>query len=166
MLAYTFDLQNMVDDLTQSRAPIEVFADQRTSLSQQTRKQLTRLIELRDHGITVWLGTGTDIQEEYAAAGRKVRPGQGILHAKCVRADNWVVCGSTNWTTCSRCNTEMSVLIQLSADGIAAFEDIVLRLRARSVLLDDGHITTAQNRSPSSRSSRSHSLRRSRSSGS
>ena len=118
VLAYTFDLQDMTDDLTQSRAPVEVFADQRTSMSQQTRKQLSRLIELRDNGITVWLGTGTDIQEEYAAAGRKVRPGQGILHAKCIRADNWMVCGSTNWTACSRCNTEVSVLIQLQQMGL------------------------------------------------
>ena len=166
VLAYTFDLQDMTDDLTRAKVPVEVFADQRTSMSQQTRKQLNKLVELRNAGVTAWLGTGIDIQEEYAAAGRKVRPGQGILHAKRVRADNWMVCGSTNWTTCSRCNTEVSVLVQLSADGIAGFEDVVARLRERSVLMDDGHVTTAQCRSPSSRSSRSTSLRRSRSSGS
>ena len=38
ILAYTFDLQDMTDDLTRTKVPVEVFADQRTSMSQQTRK--------------------------------------------------------------------------------------------------------------------------------
>ena len=155
----------MAEDLARSGASVKMFADERTSTSQLTRNQLRRLIELREAGVTVWLGTGTDIQPEYAAAGRKVRPGKGILHAKCLRADNWLICGSTNWTTCSRCNTELSVLIQLSPEGIAELENIAAKLHGRSVLLSDEHELIANcRRSPSSQSSRSTSLRRSRSS--
>ena len=92
VLAYTFDLQDMTDDLTRAKLPVEVFADQRTSMSQQTRKQLSKLVELRNAGVTVWLGTGIDIREEYAAAGRKVRPGQAFcMLSVFVQITGWCV---------------------------------------------------------------------------
>ena len=39
--------------------------------------------------------------------------GAGILHAKCLLADGMLVVGSANWTTSSRGNVEVGVLLRL-----------------------------------------------------
>ena len=35
----------------------------------------------------------------------------------------YLIAGSTNWTTSSKCNAEVSVLIKLGADGLARFDE-------------------------------------------
>ena len=66
------------------------------------------------------LTQGRGLREEYAAVDRYV--GQhlkGIQHSKTLLVDDWMLVGSTNWTTSSRSNLERTCLIQLRAQKIA-----------------------------------------------
>ena len=65
----------------------------------QCRDQLSRSVVLQRAGIKFYLVAGTDIQQEYKEIGKKVRPGKGILHMKTALVGDWLVLGSTNFTT-------------------------------------------------------------------
>ena len=43
----------------------------------------------------------------------RVVSGTGVLHAKCLLADDMLVVGSANWTTSSRGNMEVGALLRL-----------------------------------------------------
>ena len=68
-------------------------------------------------GVRVRLLRGTDRGPAYAAVGRAFR-GIGSQHAKIVHTDRGSVVGSTNFTTSSRTNNEVSVFVTLR-DGAA-----------------------------------------------
>jgi hypothetical protein len=54
--------------------------------------------------------------------------------------------GSTNWTTSSRCNTELSVLLHLDGAGQHAWGMNLRKLRERAVLLTDSLLEGAEQR--------------------
>ena len=58
------------------------------------------------------LQRGTPLAPEYSRVNQAVS-GTGLLHAKCLLADDMLVVGSANWTTSSRGNVEVGVLIRL-----------------------------------------------------
>ena len=73
--------------------------------------------ELVNKGVSVFCASGIPIRDEYHRANRNPAYGRGIHHLKLYVRGDWVICGSTNWTLSSRCNTEMSFLLKLSYAG-------------------------------------------------
>ena len=91
---------------------MKVGLDRRTTLSGKPRDQQQMAQQLQASRITVVLQKGTPLAPEYARVNRAVS-GTGILHAKCLLADDVLVVGSASWTTSSRANGEVGVLIRL-----------------------------------------------------
>jgi uncharacterized small protein (DUF1192 family) len=138
MLAYTFDLSDLSEalvDAAKRGVNVEILVDYRSTLGGPTRDMAQRLRGLRANGVNVVLATGMDTQGEYAEAGRAVRPGRGLLHAKVYRMGEYLVCGSANWTTSSKCNVEFCTLTRLSARGVREFEDRIGLLRSKATPL-------------------------------
>ena len=59
--------------------------------------QLVRLLELRQNGITVKVVQGYLMKEAYEADGRKSIGGRGLLHAKGLFIEDFLLLGSSNW---------------------------------------------------------------------
>ena len=89
---------------------------------------------------------GTEIQEEYAAIGRSVRPGRGILHMKVLAVGPYAIIGSTNWTTSSKCNHEMSSVLKLTEDGSMELDRRIAALKEQSERFDAGGGSTNRSR--------------------
>ena len=62
------------------------------------------------------------MKEAYESDGRKSIGGRGLLHAKSLLIDDFLLLGSTNWTTSSKANHELSALLELSQDGHAQYD--------------------------------------------
>ena len=92
----------------------------------------------------MYLVEGLDIQLEYAAVGRKVRPGFGILHQKTVMVGRYLIVGSTNFTTSSRNNHEMSTLLWLHAEGESVYLQKYDDLKRSGELLSEASIEEAE----------------------
>ena len=58
-----------------------------------------------------------------------VTAGTGIQHSKTLLADEHVIIGSTNWTNSSKLNQEMSMLVRLNLDGMAAYDERLRHLK-------------------------------------
>ena len=84
-----------------------LMADRQHTTNGQTRAMLSRFTDLAEAGVTVMLARGDS---------------GGIQHSKTVQSDDLVIIGSSNWTTSSAKNTELSTLIQLGQSGNQAFE--------------------------------------------
>ena len=90
----------------------------------------------------MYLVDGSDIASEYAAVGKVVGvKGKGHHHAKTFRMGSFLIAGSTNWTTSSRCNVEVSLLVQLGTVGEAKYHkmstlafDRATKLTAQGIL--------------------------------
>ena len=128
LTCYTFDVEAItidVQEATRRDVKTTVIVDHRTSLGNGTRDMLASLKAMRFSGTQISLADGKDIQGVYATVGRHVPPGRGIQHSKTLfvadnadfSGENYLIIGSCNWTTSSRCNYELSSLIQLSTDG-------------------------------------------------
>jgi len=101
-----------------------------------------------------------DIQGVYAEVGRKVPPGKGICHGKVVVAGPYAIIGSTNWTTSSKCNAELSVLMFLKEAGFKAIEAQISRFARLSVPFDEDASAAGERARAMSRERRSRSLPR------
>ena len=85
---------------------------------------------MESHGVDVRLCSGCNLTEAYGAVGRSVG-GKGIQHAKVVHTDIGTIIGSANWTTSTRGNSELGVLVtipkvereKLSLDLVARIEN-------------------------------------------
>ena len=91
---------------------MKVGLDRRTTLSGQPRDQQQLAQQLQANRIAVVLQRGGHLAQEYSRVNRAVS-GTGILRAKCLLVDDVLVVGSANWTTSSRGNGEVGVLIRL-----------------------------------------------------
>jgi hypothetical protein len=144
---YTYDLVVISEAILaarQSGNDITVCGDYRTCLGASTRDQLNRVIALKAAGVAVYLVAGLDIQPEYALVGKSVRPGIGILHQKTALIGNWLVCGSTNFTTSSRTNRELSVLLWLDDATVRQYHELYKELAATGELLTNELIAKAE----------------------
>ena len=94
--------------------------DRTWTLSGQCRDQYRLVHRMAAAGVKVRLLTGIDKKAVYAAVGRSVG-GVGSQHAKCVHTDQGSVVGSTNLTTSSRGNHEVSVWVTLKPNAAVAW---------------------------------------------
>ena len=133
----TFDVEAIVVDTqetTRRGVQTTVIADRRTCLGKGTRDMLASLKAMRAAGTEISLVNGKDIQAEYQTVGRQLPPGRGIQHSKTLfiadnaefTGENYLIIGSCNWTTSSRCNFELSVLLRLDRDGAKRHHDNVM----------------------------------------
>ncbi len=147
LIEFTFDLPELCVAIQvglAAGAKFEIIADHRSGMGSKTRDQVARLRALRAAGVKVFTASGAPIKEEYTAVGRSVPPGTGILHAKVIRSGKQLLIGSANWTTSSRCNREMNVLIRLSSAGEQAFQAEYEKLRSISAATTDATIAEAE----------------------
>jgi len=109
LTAFTFDLLTVnfaLKEAAHRDVQVQLYVDKGHSLKGTTAAQMDRLDDLRKNGVEVYLVQGI-------AAG-------GIQHSKSLFVDGFYMCGSTNWTTSSRSNHEVSVLMELSEEGETA----------------------------------------------
>ena len=156
LLAYTFDYPDLVEALKRvgrnSHARVELIADKRESLGRSTRDQTVSLQSLASCGVQVRVAEGRDIRQEYANVGRQVPPARGIHHRKCLFVflhggpvcQAYCVIGSTNFTTSSRSNQELSVLLALNDYGVQEAEGIIDRARRASVVMTESVVQEAE----------------------
>ena len=129
-LGFSFDRSELVHALVSARKKgclVRVVLDRQMTLHGKTREQLSSAKELVACGVLVRLAAGLNLQAEYAAVGRSI-PGHlcGIQHAKSVLAGNRAVVGSCNWTTSSRSNGELGLLVEFQESHLAAIEEMFL----------------------------------------
>ena len=91
--------------------------DRRTTLSGTPRDMCQIAQELDSHGVEVRLMSGVSVTDEYREVNRVVN-GTGIQHAKGVLIDDVLIVGSCNWTTSSRSNYELGVLVRLRSEVV------------------------------------------------
>ena len=111
MTAFTYDLTSITDALIGATArgiPVTLFVDKQHAMNGTTNRMPDRLIQLKKAGVSVYLSRGPT--------------GSGIQHSKTMRSDHFLIVGSTNWTTSSQTNQEMSVLLDLNKDGLGEYE--------------------------------------------
>ena len=108
---FTLDRQDIVSAIVEARGRgvhVEVGVDRGWCLDDRCRDQYVSVRELETAGTKVRLLTGVSRRDEYLAVNRTPPGGQGYQHAKCVHCDAGTVMGSTNMTTSTRANNELS----------------------------------------------------------
>ena len=132
LTAYTLDLLVLTEALVQtsmSGVQVQVLVDRGHSLKGTTSAQMERLDALRKKGVEVFLSRG-------------VTSG-GIQHSKTLYVDHFYIVGSTNWTSSSRSNHEMSVLLKLEESGIHVVEKRLAFIREVSTKLTQEEVTSS-----------------------
>ena len=128
--AYSCDQPDVVDALLSivgRGVKVSVIMDQ-TQSSGKTKNQLQVAKQLQVSGVKVHMTKGKSVSAAYQADRRKVKVGsglQGLHHAKsaliCSGRVNHMIVTSCNWTTSSRSNREVGVLISTSeTSGLVA----------------------------------------------
>ena len=147
LIACWYDLEDVTQALLSCKesghCPI-VYVDHRNTLANTAREQLVRLLELRQNGIAVKVVQGHLLKEAYEADGRKSIGGRGLLHAKLLLVDDFLLLGSTNWTTSSKANHEISTLLELNREGHAQFERWLGTVDGSSEILTDDLVRKAE----------------------
>jgi phosphatidylserine/phosphatidylglycerophosphate/cardiolipin synthase-like enzyme len=147
LTCYTFDLDELTNALSEAAersVNVTVIADKRHCHGGTTKFQADRMNRMRQRGVRVLLADGLPIQDAYGEIGRKVRPGMGIQHSKVMVSDDHMIVGSTNWTTSSRSNHELSVLNHLTSEGQNAWCQWSQHVRDSASELSDEIETTAE----------------------
>ena len=120
MTAYTFDQPDVVDSLIRRPGVTRLLVDRGQSVGERTKLQRQSLLQVARAGIRVRLTAGSSIAEAYAGDRRGASVGKslkGIQHSKtfCRRgaegAPSFLVVGSSNYTTSSRANVELGLLV-------------------------------------------------------
>ena len=151
LLGFTYDRPEIHEALLRAaerRVIVKVGLDRRTTLSGKPRDQQQMAQQLQASRIAVVLQKGTPLAPEYSRVNRAVS-GTGILHAKCLLADGMFVVGSANWTTSSRGNKEVGVLIRLYPSAIQQVQE-ALESRLVGAETLEGALTTVHRRGRSS----------------
>ena len=120
MLGYTFDRQDLADALVNCRRAgreVLVVLDSEMSLNGRTQEAFAVIAGMHASGVKVILASGGSPKDHYAAVGRNVGGFQGSVHAKALLVGRQAIVGSTNWTTASRANHEVSVHMVLESEG-------------------------------------------------
>jgi len=120
LTAYTFDLMTLCSALiaaTNRGVDVTVCVDRQHTYTGSTQAMKTRMQQLSDAGVHVWLASGVN---------------GGIQHSKTVTAGDLCLMGSTNWTDAGAKNTEMSVLLALTDAGQSAVREWRTEILARA----------------------------------
>ena len=153
LTAYTFDLlilRAALQEAAKRGVRVQVFVDHSHSMSGSTATQMDRLQDLRQQGVEVFLSTGVG--------------GGGIQHSKTLLVDGLYIVGSTNWTNSSRSNHEVSILLELSAEGNSAVRQKLEYIKLNSTALTEAQIKSSQKLRDARKQSRGRSAEPSRSS--
>ena len=138
VLAFTYDRADITQALLEAkrrRCDVKVGSDTSWALGTKAKEQGPRLKQLVAGGVEVRVLNGRSYSGEYKAVGRSPKGGLGMSHAKVIYADGGLapeagccaVIGSCNWTTSSRANNEVGVLVRLDPQ---AAEELGGRIRA------------------------------------
>ena len=139
LLAYMYDLEKFTDAQINVRkrggAAILVLDVQKTfgkATDGQCTGQQSQILRLEGAGVPVRLFEGASKDDDYAAVGRKCFF-RGAHHAKALLAGNILIVGSSNWTTSSKANGEMGVVVKVGPKDLpgvqALFWSHVVRAR-------------------------------------
>ena len=106
--------------------------DKAAALGDETVMLAGELRALAASKVAVRLLEGEASSSEYEAVGRGRTGFRGLQHSKAVLVDDEAIIGSTNWTTASRANSEISLHVKakycLDANSLRrAFWRVVLR---------------------------------------
>ena len=151
LLGFTYDLPEIHEALLHAvgrRVVVRVGLDRRTTLSGKPRDQQQMAQQLQANRVALVLQKGTPLAPEYSRVNRAVS-GTGILHAKCLLADGMLVVGSANWTTSSRGNKEVGVLIRLYPSAMQLVQE-ALESRLVGAETLEGALMTVHRRGRSS----------------
>jgi len=127
LTVFTYDLLMITDALVEAKergVEVTVIVDRNHTLTGATNFMVDRLSCLEEAGIAVWLSRG-------------ISGTVGIQHSETLRADDFLIMGSANWTNSSRLNQEMSLLVHLNEDGLTAYEEKIKAVRALSQPFSD-----------------------------
>jgi hypothetical protein len=119
---YTFDRNDvsmaLIDARERRHITVKVLLDKRITFEKTTKDMYEQIAKMSSFGVQVRLASGLDLHKEYNAVGRPVSSTRGDFvgasHSKAILTGHWLLCGSTNWTTSSRGNVEMSTLSRLN----------------------------------------------------
>ena len=155
LFAFTFDRADVAHALLAAQArgcKVAVGVDKRWTLNGKTRDQLSRLQELASQGVDVRVLVGTAYDVEYRAVQRPTFGGVGLQHSKAVHTDVGTIVGSCNFTTASRANRELGVLLQLDAKEVEVQRRSMSTAIAEGMLLRDAEkLAEQRGHSPSPR---------------
>ena len=101
-----------------------IVLDYSHTLTGSTMWMVDRLSQMKAGGVKVLLSAG-------------VSGDSGIQHSKTVLCDEYVIIGSCNWTTASRANQEIDVLVALNEVGLAAYDERLKYIMEHSRVFDD-----------------------------
>ena len=124
LLGFTFDREDIAERLIaaakRQSAVIGVF-DKKMTFSGQTRLMAEMLSRMAAGGVAVRVLEGDSSTNDYEAVGRTVGGFKGIQHAKGLlvyrQEEAFAILGSCNWTTASRANSELGVILRAKAEG-------------------------------------------------
>ena len=128
---------------------MKVGLDRQTTLSGKPRDQQQMAQQLQANRIAVVLQHGSPLGPEYARVRRSVS-GTGLLHAKCLLADDMLVVGSANWTTSSRGNVEVGALLRLYPSSTQSVKETLENRLVGAETLEAAQETSVHRRGRSS----------------
>ena len=123
LTAYTYNTSDISEQLIKAAirgVRVQITVDMGNTLQGAPKAQATRLGDLRRAGVDVRLTSGL--------TGKS-----GIQHSKTLLADQMMIVGSSNWTSSSKLNHEMSALVHLNPAGVEQYENRYLLLLQHSV---------------------------------
>ena len=155
MLAFTFDLSDIMDALTAARkrkCTVEVALDRGNSLKCANSRPL--IMQMVANGVQVRVVSGRPLREAYVHA----RPGRlnglnGILHAKVLWTEAVAMIGSCNFTTSSQANREIVAVIRPSRRGVDQLKEAFSEIWDAAVPYADAVVETAGARRENARQS-------------
>jgi phosphatidylserine/phosphatidylglycerophosphate/cardiolipin synthase-like enzyme len=115
LLGYYFDRADIAEELVEAaaRGACVTCVFDRGALVKGTSKHMkTELDRLASTRVVVRILEGEDTRADYEAVGRSGTGFPGLQHAKALLVESRAIIGSTNWTTSSRGNSEMSLLVE------------------------------------------------------
>ena len=112
------------------------------------------MLELIANGVATRVTSGYQLGPVYQDVGRPGVGGRGILHAKTLLCGGLVVTGSGNWTSSTKGNREIGVLIALDIHGLRNYGKRIAEILESSEVFDQAFLDAAEQRAASRSKSR------------
>ena len=143
------DQVNLLCQCRQLKHNVTELCDYKAGLSGSAKEQLKCLETLKAHGVRVRVVQGHSLGPAYKEAGRKAPGGRGLMHAKCLLVGGLVIIGSANWTTSSKCNWEVGVLVRLTPRGFHRLYEVFRKIDLAGEDLTEEFVSEAEKRKES-----------------
>jgi phosphatidylserine/phosphatidylglycerophosphate/cardiolipin synthase-like enzyme len=129
LMGYTFDRSDLVEQLLIAQAmcgKVRVLLDETFTFGDKCRNTKAEVLRLLHGSVEMRSWSGRSCADVYREVGRSVASHiRGIQHSKVLRVDDYLIVGSCNWTTASRANSELGVLIKMNPDQIGRVERLL-----------------------------------------